>query len=68
MSQELDVRRRENDDLTLKALTRLEGKVDQLLETKTDHEGRIRFLEKMNWVRTGAIAVISALLGYISLK
>jgi hypothetical protein len=44
---------------TAVCLARIELKLDSLIEPKVDHEARIRFLEKEQWIHRGGIAVIS---------
>lgn len=42
-----------------RALGRIEGKIDALVAQKTDHETRIRSLEKRSWLIAGGAAVIA---------
>lgn len=50
------------DDLHLLALAvaRIEGKLDGALAASTDHETRIRSLERWRWALTGAAAAAGA--------
>lgn len=41
-------------------LGRIEAKLDQLLESKDDHEARIRALETWRWIMHGAWLVLGA--------
>jgi len=48
------------------ALGRIEEKIDGLSEVRADHEIRIRSLEKTQWLRTGAISVISLVMAWMA--
>ena len=48
------------------ALARIEEKIDGLSEVKADHETRLRFLEKAQWVRTGVISVLCVAVAWIA--
>lgn len=44
-------------------LIRVEAKLDQLIESKSDHERRIRWLERYSWLLIGGGSIVSAVLG-----
>lgn len=44
----------------LERLARIETKIDTLLSSKSDHETRIRGLEKRSWLIAGAAVIVSA--------
>jgi hypothetical protein len=52
---------------TAMCLARIEQKLDTLIEHKVDHEARIRFLEKDQWIYRGGIAVVSFIAAKASL-
>jgi len=48
------------------ALGRIEEKIDCHSSTHADHETRIRTLEKTQWLRTGAIGIISLVMAWMA--
>lgn len=51
-------------DDTREILVRVETKVDALLSSQSDHETRIRALEKVRWTGHGIWLVIGAVLAW----
>lgn len=45
-------------------LGRLDGKMDTVLANQTDHDTRIRDLEKHRWFNLGASAVVSGAMSF----
>lgn len=45
-------------------LARIEEKIDQILKRDSDHEDRIRVLEKLVWRLSGAATGIGGLIGF----
>lgn len=56
----------EHDDRIL--LARIDEKVTQLLLRGSDHEARLRIVEKKQWAIGGAATLISLLLAYAAKK
>jgi hypothetical protein len=48
------------------AIARMEGKLDVLLDSGTDHEARLRKLERLVWTASGAAAVLGAVTGSLA--
>lgn len=42
-------------------LTRMESKLDQVIKVKDDHEGRLRTVERGNWV-SGSLSTLASVL------
>lgn len=49
-------------------LGKMDGKLDALLESKSDHEARLRSLEKLRWLLHGMWVVLSAGIAYVAHK
>jgi hypothetical protein len=43
----------------IERLTRIETKLDTVVENTQDHEGRLRALERENWLHRGGLAVVA---------
>lgn len=59
-----------DDPKLIETLTRLETKLDNFINTSTDHESRIRNLEKRVWsIPTGAFLVnlVGVIITYLSM-
>ena len=47
-------------------LGRMEGKIDATMPVITDHESRIRKLERYKWLQLGGAGVIGTVAGYLT--
>lgn len=54
--------------LLVQAVTRIETKLDGLMDSAKDHEDRIRALERKMWVAMGFASVAGWLSGHIDLS